>query len=471
MRACAGGEGSRLAHETDVLLPGAAVVPIALALPGELTHRITLVRIIAWKTCAGSACRPGRWGVGSIAAQIVPGDCHAQIGRALTRLAPLRLRAPLFPVSPLPRSGLVLHTGCGDEESDGGDTGCPIPGYAAPESLVQSIAVIYNAGDRSAAERLSTYESLFDPDFVFRFLPGDVANGSPRSWGLPDELSAHAGLFESQESGEIFSLSLEIEWEPAVDLAPPQDGREGWKEVLVTSAIMRVLFNPEEGLEWTGAQSRFLAKPANGRWYLADWQELSPSDSTRGWGGIKSAFNPNQTPLVVPGYAAPESLLQTIAVIYNDTRHGSDDRLAAYRELFHSGFTFNFQDADIGVGQPPLPASWGLAEEMDAHTGLFGAQDRLDVESLTLGIAWERAVDLNPPQVGREGWKEVFAPEVHLRLMVTPDDGIEVNGGRGIFYAMPAEGRWYLAEWHDLPAPIQPAVEAGTWGRIKGRYR
>jgi hypothetical protein len=365
----------------------------------------------------------------------------------------------------------MLNSGCGDEESVGGDDRLPIPGYAAPESLVQSIAVIYNAGDRPADERLSAYESLFDPDFAFRFLPGDVANGSPRMWGLPEELSAHAGLFESQERGEIYSLDLEIAWDPAVDLAPPEEGREGWKEVLVTSVHMRVLFNPEDGLDWSGAQSRFLAKPANGRWYLAEWQELSPSDSTRGWGGIKSAFSPNQAPLVVPGYAAPESLLQTIAVIYNDERHGSADRIAAYRRLFASGFIFNFQDADIGEGEPTLPASWGLSEEMDAHTGLFGAQDRLDFKSLELRIAWERAVDLNPPQIGREGWKEVFAPDVHLRLMFTPEDGLEVNAGRGLFYAMPAEGRWYLTEWHDLPARIQPAVETATWGRIKGRYR
>jgi hypothetical protein len=389
---------------------------------------------------------------------------------ALAALAPLRARPAVFALA----ITLTLTQGCGEDEDDSDRDTLEIPGFAAPESLVQSIAVIYNAGlDHSSGERLRAYESLFDPDFVFRFVPEDIANGAPRSWELTEELAAHAGLFESHERGEIYSLSLDVQWEPATDLTPPQAGREGWKMVLARSIQLRLMFSPKDGLEINTMQSRFLAKPAGGRWYLADWQELAATDSTHsGWGGFKLAFHPQSLPpLAVPGYAAPESLLQTIAVIYNDTRHGSADRLAAYQSLFAPGFIFNFQDADIGQGNPALPASWGLAEEMDAHTGLFGAQDRLDVESLELDIAWNRAVDLNPPQIGREDWKQVFAPAVHLRLMLSPDEGFEVNGGRGLFYAMPSKGRWYLTEWHDLPPPVPLPGDTSTWGRIKGRYR
>ena len=81
--------------------------------------------------------------------------------------------------------------------------------------------------------------------------------------------------------------------------------------------------------------------------------------------------------------------------------------------------------------------------------------------------------DLDPPQPGRDGWKEIFVSNVHLRLMFNFEDGLEVNGGQAEFlFPPPVGGRWTIGEWIDLPRPEpgRVAVEPTTWAQVKATY-
>src|SRR4030095_9094404 len=131
-------------------------------------------------------------------------------------------------------------------------------------------------------------------------------------------------------------------------------------------------------------------------------------------------------------------------------------------------FDFNFIPVDIQNGLPP---SWGLDAELAAHRAVFEAQSAGAVYSLELRITHNAAQDLTPPETDREGWKEVFATNVYLRLMFNFEDGLEVNGAQSIFKFPPAEaGDVKRGEWIDLPRPgplPRSAVEHSTWGAIK----
>jgi hypothetical protein len=80
------------------------------------------------------------------------------------------------------------------------------------------------------------------------------------------------------------------------------------------------------------------------------------------------------------------------------------------------------------------------------------------------------AIDLIPSVPGGEGWKEVFASHVYLRIMSNLEDGSELNGGRAVFvFSPPSDGNWQIAAWMDLPGPTsgKSAVESVTWGQVK----
>jgi hypothetical protein len=162
-------------------------------------------------------------------------------------------------------------------------------------------------------------------------------------------------------------------------------------------------------------------------------------------------------------------VISAIEVIYNDKTHSKDERLAGYASLFDSAFVFYFQKTDIGT----FP-SWGLEDELAAHEAIFGAQAAGNIYSLELRVTHDPAQDLSPPETGREGWQEVFATSVYLRLMFSLEDGLEVNGGQAEFKFPPAKnGRFKIGDWTDLPRPGKgrSAVEPTTWGGIKAAYR
>ena len=182
-------------------------------------------------------------------------------------------------------------------------------------------------------------------------------------------------------------------------------------------------------------------------------------------------------PSEIPAPTSPENVVKSIEVIYNDDVRNAQERLDAYANLLSDGnstpseaFIFKLQPGDIINGLPP---AWGRDAELAAHRAIFDAQAAGDIYSLELRITHDPAQDLTPPEIGRDGWKEVFATNVYLRLMFNTDDGLEVKGGQANFGFPPAaNGQFKIAEWIDLPRPSPAArsVESSTWGSIKAGY-
>ncbi len=381
----------------------------------------------------------------------------------------------------------VLLPSCGDDSGQPEPEPPPIPVLSAPDSVLRAIEVIYKDRVRTAEEKAAEYAKLLapltptDPGFVFHFTPQDVGNGLPETWGVDAEIEAHAGLFTALAGGQLHSLELRMTLNPARDLDPPQPGREDWQEIFATSIYLVLMFNPDDGLAVVGGQGRFLLAPAaGGTWVLAEWIELPrptpiKSEATS-WGEIKSLYGGDADPIPPP--ARPVDVIRAIEVIYSDQVRTAAERVAAYQGLLASDaaglpdFTFKLQPADIMNG---LPAAWGYATEVAVHEGIFGAQESGDVFSLTARLQLLPPSDPDPPVPGQEGWKQVFATNTYLRLMFSPNDGLEVNGGQAEFLVAPAAaGRWYVAEWQDLARPLVPGpgpdVEPSTWGSIKGAY-
>lgn len=192
------------------------------------------------------------------------------------------LRRTLLLVMPVM---LIAGSGCifsPDEDNDPPEIDPdPIPQPTSPENLIEALQVIYNDKVRNSSERGEAYENLFPPEdhedltFEFRFQPADVGReGIPESWGRDSEIAAHRNMFRAQEDRQIHSLTLTITHLPPEDpLDPPAPGA---KEIFATNVHLRLMFNPEDGLEVNGGQARFFAAPEtdNSRWYLVKWEDL-----------------------------------------------------------------------------------------------------------------------------------------------------------------------------------------------------
>jgi hypothetical protein len=175
---------------------------------------------------------------------------------------------------------------------------------------------------------------------------------------------------------------------------------------------------------------------------------------------------------------SPENLVSNIEILYTDSVRTATERKTEYEKLLAppSGcdtcraFLFDFQPADEQSGTPD---TWGRDQEIEATTNIFRAQETGGIHELTLTIQFLPATEIqDDPE--KPGWKEVFATNVHLRLLTTPQDGFEVLGGQAQFQAYPHGGRWWLGEWIDLPRPEprppETAVETTSWGGIKASY-
>ncbi len=192
----------------------------------------------------------------------------------------------------------------------------------------------------------------------------------------------------------------------------------------------------------------------------------------------KSSVGPQPGPgpfPTVPPPTSPENLIEALQVIYNDQVRSAAERLQAYQNLFapadHDslpGFIYRFHVG--GVGQQV----WGLDSELQAHDNMFQAQANRDVLSLELSIQYELGTPLEFPEPGHENWQVIFATSVYLRLMFNPQDGLLVDRAQATFQCAPADGRWYICDWEDLPRPFAPgynaAVEEVTWGSIKALF-
>ncbi len=385
-----------------------------------------------------------------------------------------------------------LSSACDDDpvEPDPGPEGPWVPALSAPDSILEAIEIIYNDRTHSAATRADEYAKLLwprtetAPGFVFRFQPADIQNGLPETWGAEEEVDAHQGMFGAQAAGDIHSLQLAITRNSAQVLSPPDPLRPGWQEIFARNIYLRLMFNPNDGLEVNGGQGEFAFAPAEGgTWRLGDWQDLPrPEPKTESavepatWGSFKTLYRGDSP--VIPPPGSPESVLDAIAAIYNDTERSAAERAAAYTELFAPGahdlpeFNFELQPYDVQNGLPP---EWGLTTESAVHDALFAAQERGEIFSLQMRMTFGVPSDPDPPVPGQEDWKEIFVTNFNLRLMFNPNDGLEVNGSQAEVLLAPASGgRWYMVEWQDLPRPApagKALVETSTWGSIKDVYR
>jgi hypothetical protein len=157
----------------------------------------------------------------------------------------------------------------------------PIP--TLPENIVKALEVIYTDKVRTATERRQEFENLLAKPagcdsctaFLFDFQPADeVTHGTPDTWGRPEEVQSHENLFQAQDNGDIESLTLTIQQAPPEDMN--QQGREGWKSILATNVHLRLMFNPNDGLEVNQGQAEFRVYPYGGRWWLGEWIDLPP---------------------------------------------------------------------------------------------------------------------------------------------------------------------------------------------------
>ena len=182
----------------------------------------------------------------------------------------------------------------------------------------------------------------------------------------------------------------------------------------------------------------------------------------------EESTRPEDDSLVLPELTTPENVISALQVVYNDKTHSKEDRLAGYASLLDTAFVFHFQPADINEGAPP---TWGIEEELTAHQAIFEEQSAGRIYSLELTITHNPPRALTPPEQDRDGWQEVVATNIYLRLMLNIEDGIEVNGGQANFKFPPAQdGLFRIGDWTDLPRPLganPSAVEGSTWGILK----
>src|SRR5688572_14922471 len=179
---------------------------------------------------------------------------------------------------------ITLSSGCifSPEEDDEPDPTPPVAllPHDRPENLIKNLITIYDDKVRTAVDRREAYESLFPPDdaapelaFQFKFQPADIALGLPPSWGKDEEIAAHEALFLAQEAGEVYSLDLNIIYDETEDLQ--ETGRDGWKLIFATNVHLRLMFNPEDGLEVNGGQAEYKFAPPDGTtWFLNEWVDL-----------------------------------------------------------------------------------------------------------------------------------------------------------------------------------------------------
>ncbi len=183
---------------------------------------------------------------------------------------------------------LALSSGCIFSPEDDPDPDPPTPvellPHTLPENLIKNLITIYDDKVRTAVDRRQAYENLFPPDevdpeeaFQFKFQPADIKLGLPESWGKDAEIAAHEALFLAQENGQVYSLDLNILFNDPIDLN--ETGREGWKMIFANQVQLRLMFNPEDGLEVIGGQAEFKfapppAPPAEQIWFLNEWVDL-----------------------------------------------------------------------------------------------------------------------------------------------------------------------------------------------------
>lgn len=184
-----------------------------------------------------------------------------------------------------------------------------------PENLLKNLQTIYNDREHSVAERLAEYEKLLlhpssappFPGFRFNLQPADIAQGLPDSWGLDGELEAHRGLFTAQADSNIYSLTLRITYGQTERIDGDPE-RVDWEGIFASNVYLRLMFNPNDGLEVNGGQASFEFAPDTskppaegarfyGGYWIAEWTDLprpaplaAPAVEPATWGSMKYLF-------------------------------------------------------------------------------------------------------------------------------------------------------------------------------------
>lgn len=156
---------------------------------------------------------------------------------------------------------------------------------------------------------------------------------------------------------------------------------------------------------------------------------------------------PTLPPPEIPPPTSAESLVRAIEVIFNDNIRNAVERRQAYQDLFGPGL----QCTDSDSCQTCLCTFI----DPEAVGNIFRGQENGSIYSLSLVLTIEPAIHLDPPQPGREDWKLVPVPNIHLRLLYNPRKGLEVLDRQATVMVYPSadRGRWFIAEVLSSPRP------------------
>lgn len=144
----------------------------------------------------------------------------------------------------------------------------------SPENVIRNIEFIYDDTLHTAAERSAAFEDLLSPFFLFHFQPIDQQACGCENWGREEEVQTHSRLFHAQESGEIYSLRLDIKISPAEDVP----NMPGLKRVFA-DIFLEVLQGPNEGYV-VRSRAEFLMELRGERWLIREWYDLPPRPGT-----------------------------------------------------------------------------------------------------------------------------------------------------------------------------------------------
>lgn len=144
----------------------------------------------------------------------------------------------------------------------------------SPENLVRNIELIYDDTLHTAAERSAAFEDLLGPFFLFHFQPADREACGCENWGHEEEVQKHRRLFQAQESGQIYSLRLDIQISPAEDVP----NMPGLKRVFA-EFFLEVLQAPNDGYV-VRSRAEFRMELSGERWLIREWYDLPPRPGT-----------------------------------------------------------------------------------------------------------------------------------------------------------------------------------------------
>jgi len=159
----------------------------------------------------------------------------------------------------------------------------PLPD-PSPVALLRTISTLFNDTGLPAIEKNRIYDSLFSPDAVF-ICPDSMPVPPSMDCAYPFRPKQAHAIFDDTENGTLYAVNVRITYGPPIPLDPPEPGREGWQEVMITNIYMRLMFNLEDGLETHGAMARVRFAPrANDQWVIAEWVVLARPLVTRSIG-------------------------------------------------------------------------------------------------------------------------------------------------------------------------------------------